>query len=542
MSRPNTLKNYRQSGSDLKAGVKGTFNLARALPQFFRERITVQQAEEEIKRMLASREERFLELARSRIYHNPGSPYLKLLKIAGCEFADLQAHVSTHGLEATLERLAGEGVYLTADEFKGKKKVERGGKSFRVLTSDFEVQPSSPGFVSQSSGTNNQPLRYTYSLDLIRVLTFGQAVFLSAHDLFSYSHALYDAILPGIAAVSHLLYYARSGIIAERWFARTVPESRWPAASYHYINTYLVVLMGKLHDPVFPRPEFIGFQGIDRIVRWILQRRREGRLCCILTASSNAVRIARTAMDMGASLRGTKFIVVGEPFTAAKREVTERVEAAAIPRYAFQEGGTVGYGCANPVGIDDVHAATHMLGIIAHPKPIFGAGARIRPLLFTSLHSLFPRVFLNMANGDYANLEKRSCGCRLEKAGLTLHLHHIRSYEKFTSEGMSYFYGDLYEFFEKALPSEFGGGLGDYQLVEEEDDNGQTRLTLVVHPEVGAVDETKILLRLQERLSQGSSANRFQAKIWQDAGTLRVKRGVPHASARGKILPLHISR
>jgi hypothetical protein len=147
-----------------------------------------------------------------------------------------------------------------------------------------------------------------------------------------------------------------------------------------------------------------------------------------------------------------------------------------------------------------------------------------------------------MDNGDYATFSERSCGCALEKAGLRLHLHRIRSYEKFTSEGMNYFYGDLFDLLEKTLPAEFGGGPGDYQLVEEEDTNGQTRLTLVVHPQVGSVEDRKLLSRLQDGLGWGSRGNRFQAKIWQAVGTLRVRRAIPHASPRGKILPLHILR
>ena len=125
--------------------------------------------------------------------------------------------------------------------------------------------------------------------------------------------------------------------------------------------------------------------------------------------------------------------------------------------------------------------------------------------------------------------------------GLTLHLRHVRSYEKFTSEGMNYFYGDLYELFEKIFPAEFGSGPGDYQLVEE-DGNAQTRLTLLVHPEVGEFDEGKALARLREAFSNGSRGNRFMTGVWENAGTFRVKRQVPHASARGKILPLHISQ
>jgi len=542
MSHLDALKNYRQLGSDLKAGVKGTFNLARALPQFFRERITVQQAEEEIKRMLASREERFLELARSRIYAYPESPYLRLLKIAGCEFADLQAQVNRDGLEKTLERLATQGVYLTSDEFKGKKAVARGRESFHVSPKDFQRRDSPPGYAAQSSGTSNHPVRSLRSLDWLAIRAFGTGLFFSAHNLFSYSHALYDAILPGSAAVNHLLINAKLGKSTERWFARRVPATGWLARSHHYLNTYLIVGMGKLYGPGVPRPEFIDPEDTQRIVHWISEQRRAGRACCVNTVPSSAARIARMAWKMGASLEGTVFDISGEPFTEAKEKTIKQVGAFVTSRYAYGGGIPAGYGCASPVEKDEVHVNQYILAMIPHPRPLNDHDRKIQPLLLTTLHLAAPTLLLNVENGDYATFLRRDCGCALGKVGFSLHLHHIRSYEKFTSEGMNYFYGDLYEFFEKALPSEFGGGLGDYQLVEEEDDNGQTRLTLVVHPEVGAVDETKILLRLQERLSQGSSANRFQAKIWQDAGTLRVKRGVPHASARGKILPLHISR
>jgi hypothetical protein len=123
-----------------------------------------------------------------------------------------------------------------------------------------------------------------------------------------------------------------------------------------------------------------------------------------------------------------------------------------------------------------------------------------------------------------------------------LHIHGVRSYEKFTSEGMNYFYGDLFDLFEKILPSEFGGGPGDYQLVEEEDDNGQTRLSLLVHPRLGDLDEDRLLLRLKETLAQGAKSSRFMANVWQSAGTFRIRRQTPYASRRGKILPLHVLR
>ena len=133
------------------------------------------------------------------------------------------------------------------------------------------------------------------------------------------------------------------------------------------------------------------------------------------------------------------------------------------------------------------------------------------------------------------------CGCALEKAGFTLHLHHIRSFEKLTGEGMSYYYGGLFELLETTFPCEFGGSLGDYQLVEEEDGNGQTRLTLVVHPDVGELDEVKSLARLRDVLADESRSNQFMTGVWENAGTFRVRRENPYASPRGKILPLHLN-
>ncbi len=512
------------------------------MPAFFRERVTVEQAEEAIKRGIGKREDRFLELARSWIYGNPRSPYLWLLQTAGCEFFDLQAQVRRDGLEAALEKLAREGVYLTEDEFKGKKEVARGGRSFLVRSADFESSGSPPGFTIQSSGTSNRPVRSQIQLDYLADRANITAVFFSAHDFFAASHAMYDAILPGGGGVNNLLVYARLGITTERWFARAIPSDHRLAAWYHYLTTYLIVLNGKLCGPGFPRPVFTDIGDAHRIVRWIVEQRRSATPCCITTAASNAARIARTAWEMGESLAGAKFIVSGEPFTEAKREWIERVGARATSRYTYGGGVMVGYGCAAPVSGDEIHVDETRIALIDHPAPLSDDAPAIHPLLLSTLYpAAAARFLLNVESGDYAARGRRDCGCALEKAGLTLHLHRIRSYEKFTSEGMNYFYGDLYEFFEKTLPSEFGGAPGDYQLVEEEDEKGQTRLTLVIRPEVGGVDEAKMLLRLRQRLAEGSSANRFQAKIWQDAGTFRIRREAPHASGRGKILPLHIA-
>jgi hypothetical protein len=78
-------------------------------------------------------------------------------------------------------------------------------------------------------------------------------------------------------------------------------------------------------------------------------------------------------------------------------------------------------------------------------------------------------------------------------------------------------------------------------LIYERGATGQIRLSLVVHPQVEHLDETKLYARFRTALSTGSRSNHFMTKIWENTGTLRIKRAVPLSSARGKVLPLHIS-
>jgi hypothetical protein len=515
--------------------------LVKAVPGFFRERVTLERAKEEIKRGLDRREERFLEIVRSQIFERPKSPYLRLLALAGCEFSDLQAQVRRCGIEDTLAQLAREGVYLSSAEFKGKKEVTRGGHCFRVAPGCLENPNVAGGYRTQSSGTTNQPIRSFVSLDLLAIRTPATCLAFGAHDLFSRAHAMYDSVLPGSAGINNLMIYARMGVAADRWFARTMPIKSKLEKIYHSSTTRLLVHAARYCGAGFPKPEYLRDDKVDEIIYWVAAQRAQRRACCITTAASNAARIGRAACHLGISLEGTIFIVTGEPFTDSKREVIESAGARAIPRYAYGGSINISFGCANPVHTDESHVNQHLLALIASPYRSANAGSAVYPLLCTTIDPGFPRLLLNVESGDYGYLSRRDCGCLLEKTGLSLHLHHIRSFEKFTSEGMNFFYGDLYELFERTFPCEFGGGPGDYQLMEEEDSTGQTRLTLVVHPQVRALDERRILTRLRAELSQRSRGDRFMADVWARAGTFKVKRAIPHASPRGKILPLHMT-
>jgi len=519
------LKDYSNS-------LKESFGLIAPLRAFLRNRLTLQAALGEIRRALDQREENFLRLAKERIYGASRSPYLALFRHAGCTYADLEARVRGRGLENTLQRLAAEGIYLTSDEFKGKKEVVRGGLSFAVRPGDLALA-SGPSFTIQSSGTTNAPMPTNVSFDWLAARAPIVAVFFATHDLFSCLHAMYDSILPASGGMNNLLVYDKLGVATERWFARAVPGY---SNRHQTFNTYLMAIVAKAWGPGFPMPEFIEIAGVDGVVRWIAESRRRRKRCCVTTAASNAVRIARKALEMGVALEGATFICSGEPLTEAKRDIIARAGGRATVRCTIGGGVNLAFGCGYPVSPDDAHVNESLLALVSHRRTLPG-GSVVEPLLMTVLHPAAPRLLLNVESGDYAMHQRRNCGCVLERAGLGLHISGMRSFEKFTSEGMNYNYAELYDLVEKTLPAEFGGGPGDYQLCEEEDENGQTKITLVVHPAVGRVSDEVLLRRLQTALVEGA----WHARFWRDAGTLRVRREAPHASARGKILPLHIA-
>jgi len=131
---------------------------------------------------------------------------------------------------------------------------------------------------------------------------------------------------------------------------------------------------------------------------------------------------------------------------------------------------------------------------------------------------------------------------QIRELGLTEHICHIRGFDKLTSAGMTFIGSDLLKVMEEVLPARFGGYSTDYQMVEEEDEKGHTHMSIVVSPDIGTIDEAEVISAVLAEISKGKDTQRMMAEMWSQADTLRVKRIKPLATARGKLLPLHIQR
>jgi hypothetical protein len=141
-------------------------------------------------------------------------------------------------------------------------------------------------------------------------------------------------------------------------------------------------------------------------------------------------------------------------------------------------------------------------------------------------------VLLNVSLGDRAVVSRRRCGCPLEGLGWTTHLSMVRSFEKLTAGGVTFLDSALIRLLEETLPARFGGGPLDYQLVEEEAEDGLPRVRLLVSDAVPAVDLAGVAHVLYETLTVEA---RSSALLWRQGRWLRVERGPVAVTRSGKV-------
>jgi hypothetical protein len=104
---------------------------------------------------------------------------------------------------------------------------------------------------------------------------------------------------------------------------------------------------------------------------------------------------------------------------------------------------------------------------------------------------------------------------------------------------MTFLEVDVLGVLEDALPARFGGGPGDYQLVEDETDDGRPRIRLFVRPGVGPDDLRAVGDALLLALGSASAAERVMSLAWSDGGVVHVERRAPVVLPSGKIRPVH---
>lgn len=510
------------------------------LPRYVRSRITLEEARSAFRRWIEEREENFLRLAERGIFGHDRSPYRPMLALAGCELGDLRDEVRRRGLEGALQTLREAGVYVTFEEFKGRAPIVRDGKEIAVAPEDFDNPFLSRYYHMSTGGSTGKARQVSMDIDHLVVGSITHLVVDTIHGFAGVPTALWFDGLPG-NGLGSVLSRVPGQIVPERWFTPVVgPSSSIPRR--FRLAQRGILAVARAAGARIPMPEPVPLDRADVIARWMGETLdRHGR-CALRTMVSRALRVCLAAQEMGIDLTGAIVSAGGEPPTEAKvREIT-RTGARFISGYHFTEAGPIALACTKPGGADDLHFMEHHLALIQHPRSVPGLELDVESFHFTTLLPTAPKLLLNVEIDDYGIVEERPCGCPFEELGLHRHIRQIRSFSKLTGEGVTLVGNDMLRILEEVLPTRFGGSALDYQLLEEEDERGFTRLSVVVSPRVELQDEAAVVDTVLDELGRGEADAGVSRAIWSQAGTLRVKRAEPVWTSRGKLMPLHLGR
>jgi len=521
--------------SDIKAYSRFVW----AFPDFLRDTMSLADAQAMLQRQLAERESNFLNLVEHGIYGYPNSPYLRLLKLAHCELGDIQNITRKAGLENLLHMLREAGVYLSFEEFKCRKPIERSGRVISLQMRDLDNPLLSQHFEARTSGSRGLGSSVLIDLDFLRHEAAAHALFLSTFDIEGRPMALWRPRPPGLAGVLSALNHAKLGKKAERWFAQNKVTFR-PGNLKYLFFTNFIVHSSRMRLKALPVPENVPVAHAVRVARWLQAKCEQATPALLDTNVSSGIRVCQAAKEHNMDIEGTLFRFGGEPYTPARARIVASTGSRAICHYSMTEVGRIGLACAAPETLDDVHLLTNKLAVIQHERPVGDGRTSVGALQLTTLLPSCPKILLNVEIDDYGMLVERNCGCPLQEFGYNQHLHTIRSFDKITSAGMQFLASDLISLVEEVLPARFGGHPTDYQFEEEQMD-GLPKVSIIISPRVGQVNEPKVIDTVLRDLRVQKGGYEMMADHWRQGRTLQVVRREPYHTYTGKILPLHIS-
>jgi len=316
------------------------------LPRYLRRRVTSEDAHTRLERAIRDRATNFLSILERGVFEQKDSPYRQLFRWAGVEFGDVQQLVRTHGLEGALGQLYDKGVFVTLDEVKGRKPIDRPGLHIPISRTAFDNPLSARHYEGMSSGSRGPRTRVNIDLGLLEHEAAYVHLYLDAFALWNRPYCAWRPVPPVVTGVKWILRLEALGKPLDRWFSQTkvdFKDGRWKFALF----TALTVSEGRLCGRKFPSPEYVPSDAPEPVARYLVDMKRRGTPAVVDTMVSSAVRLCTHALDQGIDISGTLFRLGGEPLTAAKLRIIEAAGCTAICFYSITEISFVGAPCAD---------------------------------------------------------------------------------------------------------------------------------------------------------------------------------------------------
>lgn len=511
------------------------------LPSYLSRSLDLDQARAEILHGLTHREANLETVLRRFVFANPTSPYLPLFEFAGIDQHTAVELIHDCGVDEALHRFHQAGVCFTFEEFKSAREVQRGSRRICLRGLDFD-RPSLRSGLPVTTGSGHRRLGRAVAptsriaLDLDHLAATAPHVLLhrALHDALDIPWALWRGVLPDPTGFGTLLRAARHRSFADRWFV-PVPESLRPLEWRNRLANRLIRDIARTQNVPIPRPEPVPLDRVDVLVDWARSSLQVSGRAWIGTSMSLAVRICLAAQQRGVDLDGLLFFGGGEPFTEARRRSVEASGAQLVPHYFGVDIGQVGLSCTAPSEANDLHLLEDNVVLIQPGLRKSDALVTVPDAFsFTTLRPTAPKILINVESDDHGLLESRRCGCPLEQLGYGTHLRQVRSYGKFTAGGATLLRSDIAGLLENELPTRFGGGPQDYQLVEAEDPRGLPRIELIVDPGVPEIDGDALRQAFLDFLARSSPSADLTRGLWAQGDAVQVVRSVPRWTPRAK--------
>ena len=357
----------------------------------------------------------------------------------------------------------------------------------------------------------------------------------SIHNLNDVPMITWWGVLPDYIGIATLLRQARMGKTVYRWFS-TLRRNDANMGWYYTLLTYLMIYMGRLFGSKFPMPEYVPLNKPLPTVKALAETVQKSGAVILWSTTSKCVRVSLAAQQYGIDLTGVTFYGGSEPCTLAKVTAIESSGAKFVNHYGSAETGTIGFACPNSTDPTDVHFLVNHLAMIERPKQV--RDQTINAMYFTNLLPSSPKMLINVQLDDFGIVEEYDCGCSFHQMGFTTHIRQMGSFSKLTGEGVTLVGSDMVHILEHVLPSQFGGSLLDYQLVEEETPEGFTKLVLYVDPSVSISDESALLEAFLEAMKQSMPSVRLAQAEYRTGNVVTIRREKPFLTSRGKHFPI----
>ena len=330
---------------------------------------------------------------------NRRSPYRALLRLAGSSSATSSAWWRGRRRGRAADPLR-QGVYLTVDEFKGRRPVVRGTPTIDAGPGRLR-NPLAPAPVGRD---RRQPRRghATAARPGLAARSGGEHVPRARRPR---RRRLEQRGVGDARASPRSSGTPLCGGPVARWFSQLDPDARGLHPRYRW-SVRAVAWTSRLAGSRCRRSSTCRSTRRSRSRAGWRSASAAGEVPHLWAFPSSAVRLCRAAGRPGSTSTGARFTVTGEPVTAARLAVIRRAGADAVPDYGSADsGGSMTYGCLAP------EAARRRPPLPRPERADPGRGTRRFPagaLLVSSLRPTAPFVLLNVSMGDCAVVTDRA--------------------------------------------------------------------------------------------------------------------------------------